>query len=205
MLFDKRNPGYGTATINFDEVMLVFKVKSLTTVRTWYNKLIKLGLVQVVDSESHILEIVNCDRYIQGRNGNVGMYEEHEYDQPVDLVTQSIGFNSQSIYAKNQSTDAKSPVSLKGDGSKALSSFKVDLGYESKRSIIAIDDYKEKSKNDGHSLLSPEDMRWIEENQHFETRTIRRKDEQLCDQDIADVFFEGDLYQYEFHLQRKRG
>ncbi len=203
MLFDKRNPGYGTATVNFGEVLSIFGVKSLTSVRTWYNELINLGLVRVLDSGSHVLEIVNCERYIQGGNGQVGSYSEREYDQTTDMIKQSIGFCRQLSDDKNQSTDAKASVLLKSGDSKALSSFKVDLGSISKQVTRTMDDYKEIYLEGSYSLLLPEDMMWIDQSQYFESQNMLRVDDPANDRDIADVFFQGNMRKYNSHLQIK--
>ncbi len=194
MLFDKRNPGYGTAKIDFDEAMSVFRVTSPTSVRTWYNKLVILGLVRVIDGEKHVLEIVNCERYIHGGNGKVGEYEEREYDQSIDVITQSIGFCRQSADTKNHPTDVELPTLLKRYESKGLSSFKVDLGSNPKQTVRTMEEYQAIYQEGGYSLLSPEDMMWIDQNQKFDKPIISKEMKtvaDMSDQEIDDIFMRG--------------
>lgn len=167
MLYDKRYSGYGTAKIDFDEVMSVFHVSSLTSVRKWWNELIQLGLVKAVDKRSHTLGIVNYDRYISGGNGNASMYESREHDQSIDVIKQSTGLISQFTVLKNQSTDRNNADLLKNYHNKALSSFKVGLGLVTKQVARKTGEYQSIFSEGIYSLLLPEDMEWIDKNQNF--------------------------------------
>jgi len=194
MLFDKRNEAYGTAEIDFDEVMSIFRVTSPSSVRDWYKELKALGLITVVNKKYHRVRITNCDRYIEGGNGNIGLYEEREYKQSTDVIKQSIGFNNQPTDENNQSTDEISPILLKSTKSKALSSFKVGLGSETRQEVRTIEEYREICKGEEYSHLTPEDMQWIDENQRFDNPIKTRKVEDMSDQEIDDIFVKGGEY-----------
>ena len=201
MLYDKRNRGYGTAEIDFGEVMEVFGVKSLTTVRTWYKELVGLGLVIEIDKGKHILKITNFDRYIAGSNGRVLEYEADEYNQSIDAIIQSIGFSSQSIDRKNHSTDQKIDNLLEIDNGKALSSFKVDLSLDTKQKVRTPREYQEIYKNGNYAYMTPDEMEWVDRYQFQGKGLVQQTGVGLSDQDIADVFFSGDLSECKLHMR----
>ena len=160
MLFDRRFAGYGTAEIDFGEVMALFHVTSLTSVRTWYNELIQLGLVKEVGRRNHVLEITNCDRYISGGNGSIAKYGSREFNQSIEVIKQSIGLIS-------QSTDRNPDNLVKSEDSKALSSFKVSLIPNTKQLERTMEEYQSIYREGSYTYLLPDDMAWVDRHQNF--------------------------------------
>lgn len=163
MAYDRSNSGYGTAVIEFDEVMSVFRVKSLTTVRTWYNNLIRLGLVTVVHKQRRILQISHHQRYIYGGNGDAVSYESAERNQPVDVIAQSIGLINQSI-DQNTANSLKSTTPKAALGSSTVSLFPI-----SKQEVRTMAEYQLIHDNGDYLYLQPEDMAWIDQHLDFHT------------------------------------
>lgn len=196
MQFDKRNPGYGTATVNFEEVMEYFHIKSPTTVRNWHNELTTKGFVREIDKRKHILEIINCERYIEGINGRVDEYAKKEKDQSIDQIKQSIGLNDQYVDENNQSIDQNNAdLGTKVD-TKALSSFKVDL---SSQHVRTMEEYREIHDRGNWGPYTAEDMMWVDQYQG-NCLPVVTKDEKSIDQDLVDTFFSGDTDSYMSHL-----
>lgn len=200
MIYDKRNLKSGTAEIDFDEVMRVFGVKSKTTVRTWYHGLLATGLATIENKARHVIRMTNPERYNNPPNGKPYDYEKAEYNQPVDVVLQSIGFLRQSLDSKSQLIDYSCKHLPEKSKTKALSSFK-DEFKENNSSMVEreLEFYHKQVKEMNFIGLSALDAKWISEKQ-FPQATV---EDDLSDEFLAAVFFGGNMKQYELHLTRK--
>lgn len=202
MDWDPRHDNFGLLEFFPDEMVEVFH-KSSESIGDWFRCLVNKRFVRLCDKKRKLYRIKNPERYVFGK---ASQHELSERNISVEKLLENICFSENDRDNSNISQE-KIPIIHEShtwsSASKALSSFRDSLGYETKQVGRTTEEYREIYREGGYSLLLPEDMRWIDENQHFETRPIYRKDEDLSDQDLADVFYEGNMEKYSSYLKSK--
>lgn len=175
--FNPAQPNFGTFTIKFEEIANVFNCKSDTTVRNWHSRLLQVGFIKTT-TKPHVFELSCSKRYI-GQSlkikGEANKYQLLEQNQPIETILQSFGIDFQSIGTNIQpvGTDDKEKADVTAQTkSLAKDSYKdsdTNLSFTSQRyafirqAVRSDAEYQQIYADGGYELLTPEDMRWIDE------------------------------------------
>lgn len=185
MDFDFRHVQFGTFQVNFSELSQLFgyKVnKSNNSIRSKHNKLLEVGLIYPT-RDSNFFAIKNPERYIAETSiwkGKASTFRKNEMDKPTEVVIESMRgqFQStetefQSIETKFQPVEKSKPILLDKLSSRALGSSKVEsnlikeseesLAEGPSRTVRTTQGYLDIHKEGGYSTLSPEDMKYLDE------------------------------------------
>lgn len=169
--FDKDHEAFGSLNVDFSEIAKVFNCKSENTVRNWHNKLLRLGFISKVQKRN--VYMLSCFlRYISPGHwgGKASDYAKSEANQSFGIILQNLGLSSQTIediLQTNEKLDSKLALN---STSKALSSskdeYKVsqDNVTKSVQNVRSDEEYQEIYKENNYEGLTPEDMKWIDEN-----------------------------------------
>jgi hypothetical protein len=124
--FDTSHRNFGYVEINQDQIGIIFKKKSLNTIRSWLNELIQIGFL-IKTNRKNVYKIVELTRYISpGRmRGQATEYSKQEKNQSIEFIIQNIASNTQTIEQETQSDDEIYELITQDDNSIAISSSKV--------------------------------------------------------------------------------
>lgn len=171
--FDIKHPSFGVFFVDFDAIAAILS-KSPNTIRAWHNQLLDLGLVKRSYPRGYY-EIKHPKRYIASGawGGEAKQYVQREKDQPVEVIFQSIGGKVRKTEQVVQPIEKKEGFYLEKPSAKALSSSTVDSPVSFKIKVISEgrvrsdEEYQKIYDGNGNSNfknLTPEDMKWIDEN-----------------------------------------
>src|SRR5258708_6810091 len=171
MDFDHRHKQYGTVDVNFREISQMFR-NSSSTIRVWHSGLLEKKFIQST-SNKHLFLLANCERYIQPSKQFAGKAAEittQEKDQPVEIILQNFEIVFQPTEKNVQPTEEKSFQQLKQSVSVPLGSFKGLSKVLSPTPSPASfpphtktnHEYQRLREEDGYTLLSTEDMEWLD-------------------------------------------
>lgn len=206
MDFDKTHDIFGTFKPDFEEISLIFNCKSQNTVRNWHNKLLGVGFVSKTNKKGWYT--LSCfERYITtGKwGGKATYYEKLEKDQPIAIILQNFDIDLQNIEEKFQPIANQSQEKVETTGNSnsiALgSSMKDEYRYFPKRTVlirqeVRPDEEYHKIHQENPEGLTPEDMKWVDEN--LKEKIVIENDE--MEKNIVEVFFNGDWDEYKRHL-----
>lgn len=183
--FDKHHQSFGKFPVNFEEIAAVFNCSSPNTVRNWHGKLLKLGFIKRTEAKN-IYELSCFLRYISPGvwQGKAAEYAEAEKDQTIGNLLQNFGIDLQQIENKVQNIGKEAENSGTKSPSIALGSFKGESGFikrdkvETSNKLRTKQDYQ-KMHTDNPDGLTPDDMRWIDENLVEEVDTEAQDEEEV--------------------------
>src|SRR5579884_1741357 len=103
MDFDVNHEDFGLVEVNFEDIAILFKRKSLTTVYNWHNELITKGFIKPT-SKKNYYQVVCHTRYIPTGfwKGKATEYAKEEKDQPIEIILQNFGIDLQKSEKKLQ-------------------------------------------------------------------------------------------------------
>ncbi len=197
MGFDRKNSWYGLVQIDFKKTARVFR-RCPNAVRNWHKKLLKRGLIKKT-AERGIFRLICHERYVNpGKRwqGKAAHYVGLEKNKPVKVMFQNFGINFQIIEDNVQLVVKKKPQNPKESLSVAISSSKVQSNLSSKKSVVyqqsrADEEYQRIYDKGGYKLLTPDDMRWIDEN--VGVKSIKRS---MLEKNVVETFFNNDYETY---------
>jgi len=201
MDFDHKHDNYGQF-IAYPEVVAEYFNKGIETVNDWRNGLLNKSFIEIVDKKRSVFKIKFPERYGVSFGGRAADFAKSEkLSQTLDNILQNVCF-----YPEKAKIIPKKVTDLALNiPSKALGSFKGELGsfpIGSNRMVLIQQDVRSDSEyqkiyKEGHyEGLTPDDMRWIDEN--VTEKVAIENNEQ--EKNIVDVFFDGDWNEYQKHL-----
>lgn len=207
--FNPSQPNFGTFKVNFEEVQDVFHCKSDTTVRNWHKRLLEVGFIKTTNNP-HVFELICSKRYI-GQSlkikGEANKYQLLEQNQPIETILQSFGIDFQSI-GKNiqpvgtdddEKTDATAQTKLLAKdsyNSDTLSSLGSQRVVVIKQAVRNDAEYQKIYADGGFEKLTPDDMRWIDQNTTEKISIESDKQEQ----EIVRIYFCGNWEEYQKNI-----
>ena len=212
--FNPTQPNFGTFTVKFEEVANVFNCKSDTTIRNWHRRLLELGFIEKTSTAS-VFKLVCCARYIGPGffKGEAVKYQEREKNQSIEIILQSFGIDFQSIGTNIQ------PIEIQDDEKADVTAQTTSLAKDSYNDIDTVasleaqrfvvirqavrsdTEYQEFYSDCGFEKLTPEDMRWIDENT-LEKISIETEERE---KEIVKMYFNGSWDKYLKNVDTKTG
>jgi hypothetical protein len=161
--FDIRHEKFGMFEIDFREIAMVFN-NSSSTIRNWHKGILEKKLIKKTNKRGWY-RLVNPERYIPSGKwkGNPTTFVGQEKDQSVETILQSMKYETQPSESFSQPVEEKTPSSASNNHSKALGSYKDDLGLISVSDSNDISHSSKESLQPKNSLLTDDDKRWIDE------------------------------------------
>lgn len=197
------DPNHGNSFGSFEvfpnEIAPVFN-KGTDTIKAWHKELLLKGFIQAFDDKRSLFKIKSPHRYITQWGGKAHKFAKDEKNiEALGLLLENVCFSSDKV-GKNQEI---SPILDTNDTSKALGSSKDELSKDSSgKKIVLIkqeprseSEYNQIQKESNYTDLSIEDMKWIDENV-IERIEVTDKNEQ----EIVDIYFDGDWDEYRKNL-----
>lgn len=201
MDFDPDHESHGRFRTDFDTAKIIFRCKSETTVRNWHNRLLDVGFIRKTTVRGEY-ELACFKRYIASGKwgGQPGKYAELEKNQPIAIILQNFGIETQRIAEKLQPVGEIISDSASNNDVKALGSSKDDSNVNEVRKVLIRQDvrtdeeYQQMYQNNPEGL-APDDMRWVDENVK-EILEVTKENEQ----GVVDLYFEGNWGKYQNNL-----
>jgi len=165
--FDKNHPGFGLFVVNFGNFSEIFNTSSDNTIRNWHNKLLELGFIKPTGIKN-VYRLAIHDRYINpGKwEGKASDYARQEKDQRIEVILQNFGIDTQLFEKSIQSFVHNHRENEANGTSIAIASSKDE--YKDNPVIIpsirSEAEYQRMYLENGCTGLTPEEMRWIDEN-----------------------------------------
>lgn len=127
--FDTSHRNFGLVEVNPKQIGVIFNKKSLSTVRSWINKLAAMRFILKTDVPK-VFRIPNLARYISPgfSNGKAAEYAKAEKNQSVEQIVEKIIIEPQSVDQNTQLTDIIGDHSSRDVYSRAIGSSKVHSG-----------------------------------------------------------------------------
>lgn len=198
--FDQGHENHGKFITDFNEMETIF-LKSDSSIRNWHNRLLSLGFIKPTSTRGKY-QLVCFERYITPGvwGGQAGKYAELEKDQPVERVLQYFGIKVQEVGEIVQPVGKISVDSASNNDAKALSSSKDDSNVSLARKVLIKQEVRTEDKyqrmyQDNPDGLTPDDMRWVDENLK-EILEITEENEQ----GVVDLYFDGNWSKYQNSL-----
>jgi len=204
--FNPAQLNFGTFKVNFEEIRKVFNYKSDSAIRNWHKRLLEVGFIKSTN-KPRTFELTCSKRYIglsEKIKGEANKYQLLEQNQPIEVILQSFGIDFQSIGTNVQpigiEEDEKIDITVQtkslakdsykdSDTHSSCSSQKVVVIRQSVRNDA---EYQKIYEDGGFKKLTPEDMRWIDENT---TEKISIESDEH-EKEIVRIYFEGKWDEY---------
>ncbi len=199
--FDKKHNDYGLFCVDFEKICKIFN-NSSNTIRNWHKELIKVGLIKATE-DKHVFRILVMDRYISPGfwGGKAAEYVEKEKGKSIEEILKIIGIGNKSVEGKFQSVIKKRKDLSSPKRSKAISSYKDNTSSNKAKDhklARTEKEYQELKNSDSFKDLEISDMRLIDE---IMSKQNKNDDsESYNEQDIVDIFFNGNWKKYKSHL-----
>ena len=199
--FDKKHQSFGQFPVNFDEIAKIFRCSSSNTVRNWHGKLLKLGFVKKTGAKN-TYQLSCFLRYISPGvwDGKAAEYAEAEKDQSIATILQNFGIDLQQVEEKVQIIEKESQELGTKLPPRALGSFKGESGIIKRKKVMIKQEFRteeeyQKMYRDNPESLTPEDMKWVDENVKEEIEVTESNEKK-----IVDMYFDGDWEKYRKNL-----
>jgi hypothetical protein len=190
MDWDHRHDNFGLFEFFPDELECVFHKKP-ESINDWFTCLLSKRFVKLSDKKRKLYAVKNPERYVFGK---APQCELSERNITIEKLLENICFSDSEMIitrAIQENIPKISTSQIWEVSTKALSSFKDDLGIKNMKTVRSLYDYKEIYTNDGYSGLLPEDMMWIDQNQKFDNPIIPRTMDNMTSQEVDDIFLRG--------------
>lgn len=126
MDFDSSHEAFGTFKVNFSEATKILNYNSSNSARLPHKKLLKSGIISPTENK-HVYRINNPERYVpetQKWKGLASTFATNEKNQSCSKIFQNIGTNIQFNEQKVQPIEKNTPIKLKENSLRHLSSSK---------------------------------------------------------------------------------
>ena len=200
MDFDKNHPDFGCFKVNFPLAASIFGCKSENRVRNWHKRLLRFRLIKKAGKD--LCQIILAEKFVNPGfwKGKAAEFTNLEKDKPFETILQNFGINLQTIAEKLQPIVKNRVEKLKKLPSIALDSSKIESSFIPRKVLInqpvrTDEEYQWIYDEGGYKYLTPDDMRWIDQNVKIgisKTPTL--------EENVIDVFFGGDGNFYKQHL-----
>jgi hypothetical protein len=212
MVFDRsKGDKFAIFEVFPDEVALVFNKKSEDSVRNWHKGLLNKRFIKIVDEKRNLYTVKSPLRYVVGLTqwgGEASKYSHEEANQSQEFILENIRFfqpESKKILPKSDNLALKSLNSTENSLSSSKDNSIISSSIGSKKVVVIkqavrSDEEYQKIYDEGEFLsLTPDDMRWIDENAKEE---VVIENEEM-EKEIVKVFFNGDWNEYRKNLIEK--
>ena len=202
MDFDARHPKVGMFEFYPDEVAEIFAKKSSKTMDDWFRGLVEKGFVGLVDKTRSLYEIAAPTRYSADTRigGKAASYVKEEMNYNLEELFTSWRVNFPKEEKNPQKDRSRSYTNNNGDSRSLGSSKGKSIGNIKKvvikQEVLSDGEYQRICDGGGYKLLTPEDMRWIDENIE-EIIEIRDKTDE---EEVTRLYFDGDHAEYKKRL-----
>lgn len=208
MGFDKSHcDKFAVFTVYFDEITLVFN-KHQDTIRNWHDGLIAKGFIKIFDEKRKLYTVKSPLRYVIGLaqwGGEASKYTKEEKNQTQEFILKNIRFfrpESEKILPKSDNLALKPSISTENSlgSSKDCSIVSSPIGSKKvvviKQEVRSDSEYQKMCQDGGFTNLTPDDMKWIDQNITEEIEI--ENDEQ--EKSAVEIFFNGDWDKYQKSL-----
>lgn len=208
MDFDKSHKdSFATFEAFLDDVASVFK-KHTDTVRIWHNGLLTKGFIKIFDEKRQLYTVKSPLKYVIGLTqwgGEASRYTKEEKNQSQEYILENIQFfppESERILPKSDTPALKSSISTENslNSSKGNSVVSSPIGSKKvvviKQEVRSDEEYQKLYQDSGFTSLTPDDMRWIDQNVQEKIEILN--DEQ--EREIVRIYFDGKWDEYRSSL-----
>lgn len=207
MAFDRSHGDkFAVFEVFLDEIGHVFN-KHEDTVEKWHEGLISKGFVKVVDEKRKLFTVKSPLRYVVGLTqwgGEASKFAKEEKDRTQEFILENIRFfqpESEKILPKSDNPALKSSNSTENSLSSSKGKSIVSSPIGSKKVVVIKQEVRndaeyQKMYEESGLSLSPEDMKWIDQN--IVEKIEIESDEQ--EKEIVRIYFDGNWEKYRSSL-----